>query len=54
MRAGTVQRTLLLQALRAMPGVQAWDSDANMVLVRVADARLYRAKEAGRARTCTG
>ena len=32
------QRALLLQALRAMPGVQAWDSDANMVLVRVADA----------------
>jgi histidinol-phosphate aminotransferase len=32
------QRALLLQALRAMPGVQAWDSDANMVLVRVTDA----------------
>ncbi len=29
------QRTLMLQELRAMPGVQAWDSDANMVLVRV-------------------
>ncbi len=29
------QRTRLLAALRAMPGVKAWDSDANMVLVRV-------------------
>ncbi|CAM8670028.1 HisC Histidinol-phosphate/aromatic aminotransferase and cobyric acid decarboxylase [Comamonadaceae bacterium] len=28
------QRALLLGALRAMPGVKAWDSDANMVLVR--------------------
>nr|WP_295783521.1 histidinol-phosphate transaminase [Rhodoferax sp.] len=33
------QRTRLLSALRAMPAVKAWDSDANMVLVRVADAQ---------------
>jgi histidinol-phosphate aminotransferase len=29
------QRAMLLEALRAMPGVKAWDSDANMVLVRI-------------------
>ncbi|MDZ7937692.1 MAG: aminotransferase class I/II-fold pyridoxal phosphate-dependent enzyme [Rhodoferax sp.] len=29
------QRATLLGALRAMPGLKAWDSDANMVLVRV-------------------
>ncbi len=33
------QRTRLLAALRAMPGVHAWDSDANMVLVRVENAQ---------------
>jgi histidinol-phosphate aminotransferase len=33
------QRTRLLTALRAMPGVKAWDSDANMILVRVGDAQ---------------
>jgi histidinol-phosphate aminotransferase len=33
------QRTRLLTALRAMPGVKAWDSDANMILIRVADAQ---------------
>ncbi len=33
------QRTLLVAALRAMPGVvRVWDSEANMVLVRVQDA----------------
>jgi len=33
------QRTELLAALRAMPGVEkVWDSQANMVLVRVADS----------------
>ena len=32
------QRALLLDALEAMPGVQCWNSDANMILVRVADA----------------
>lgn len=32
------ERGLLLSALRALPGVKAWDSDANMVLVRVPDA----------------
>lgn len=32
------QRARLLEALRALPGVHAWDSDANMVLVRVQDA----------------
>ena len=30
------QRQRLLAALRAMPGLKAWDSDANMILVRVA------------------
>ncbi|HCX80839.1 MAG: histidinol-phosphate transaminase [Curvibacter sp. RIFCSPHIGHO2_12_FULL_63_18] len=30
------QRATLLGALRALPGVKAWDSDANMVLVRFA------------------
>jgi len=29
------QRAMLLEALRAMPGVKAWDSDANMVLIRL-------------------
>ncbi|MES2950784.1 MAG: histidinol-phosphate transaminase [Pseudomonadota bacterium] len=33
------QRTRLLTALRDMPAVKAWDSDANMILVRVADAQ---------------
>ncbi len=33
------QRTRLLTALRAMPGVTAWDSDANMILIRVHDAQ---------------
>ncbi len=33
------QRTRLLAALRELPGVKAWDSDANMILVRVADAQ---------------
>ena len=32
------QRTLLVDALRALPGVTTWKSDANMVLIRVADA----------------
>lgn len=33
------QRTLLIDALRALRGVgRVWDSDANMILVRVADA----------------
>jgi histidinol-phosphate aminotransferase len=32
------QRLALQAALQAMPGVQAWPSDANMILVRVADA----------------
>ncbi|MDR7305677.1 histidinol-phosphate transaminase [Rhodoferax saidenbachensis] len=30
------QRATLLGALRALPGVKAWNSDANMVLVRIA------------------
>ncbi|GAA4423294.1 pyridoxal phosphate-dependent aminotransferase [Acidovorax lacteus] len=39
------ERGRLVQALRALPGVErVWDSEANMVLVRVADA----------ARTCEG
>ncbi len=33
------QRATLLVALRALPGIRAWDSDANMVLVRVIDAQ---------------
>ena len=34
-----LQRTLLVDALRAMPGIEkCWDSEANMVLVRVPDA----------------
>lgn len=33
------QRAILLAALRVLPGVHAWDSDANMVLVRVPDAQ---------------
>jgi histidinol-phosphate aminotransferase len=33
------ERTRLLSALRAMPAVKAWDSDANMILVRVPDAQ---------------
>ncbi len=32
------QRSLLVDALRALPGVKTWKSDANMVLIRVADA----------------
>ena len=32
------QRTVLLAALRAMPGVKTWNSDANMILIRVPDA----------------
>ena len=32
------QRTLLLEALNALPGVKAWKSDANMLLVRLPDA----------------
>jgi histidinol-phosphate aminotransferase len=33
------QRGLLLERLAGVPGVQAWRSDANMVLVRVPDAK---------------
>ena len=32
------QRTLLFDALGALPGVKVWKSDANMILVRVPDA----------------
>lgn len=32
------QRALLFDALTEMPGVQVWPSDANMILIRVADA----------------
>ncbi|APW43923.1 histidinol-phosphate transaminase [Rhodoferax saidenbachensis] len=32
------QRSRLLAALRALPGVKAWDSDANMVLIRLEGA----------------
>ena len=39
-QAGEVvaQRAFLLQALGAMPGVKAWKSDANMIVIRVPDA----------------
>ena len=42
------QRTVLIDALRAMPGIEkVWDSEANMVLVRVADsARAYEGMKA--------
>ena len=33
------QRATLLEALRQLPGVHAWNSDANMVLIRVPDAQ---------------
>ena len=32
------QRAMILEALKAMPGVRAWNSDANMILLRVPDA----------------
>ncbi len=32
------QRGMLLQALRKMPDIKVWNSDANMILIRVADA----------------
>ena len=32
------QRALLFNALSALPGVKAWKSDANMILIRVPDA----------------
>jgi len=37
-QALVAQRTFLLEALAALPGVKAWNSDANMILVRVPDA----------------
>ena len=42
------QRSALITALRAMPGIEkCWDSQANMVLVRVADAaRTYAGMQA--------
>ena len=33
-----VQRAMLLEALKNLPGVRVWNSDANMILIRVADA----------------
>jgi histidinol-phosphate aminotransferase len=41
------QRQRLLAALRAMPGLKAWNSDANMILVRVT-AQAGEADAAGR------
>ena len=32
------QRAMLLESLRKIPGIKSWNSDANMILVRVADA----------------
>ena len=34
----TAQRAMLLEALKGLPGLKVWSSDANMILVRVADA----------------
>ncbi len=33
------QRAIILKALRSMAGVKCWNSDANMILVRVADSQ---------------
>ena len=33
------QRAIILEALSHLPGVRAWNSDANMILVRVPDAQ---------------
>ena len=33
------QRAMVFEVLVALPGVKAWPSDANMILIRVADAR---------------
>jgi histidinol-phosphate aminotransferase len=33
------QRAILLEALKALPGVKTWKSDANMILVRVPNAQ---------------
>jgi histidinol-phosphate aminotransferase len=33
------QRAIILEALSNLPGVRAWDSQANMILVRVSDAQ---------------
>jgi len=33
------QRAIILEALSVLPGVRAWNSDANMILVRVPDAQ---------------
>jgi histidinol-phosphate aminotransferase len=42
------EREGLQQALKAMPGVKAWPSDANMILVRVPDAaRAFEGMKAG-------
>jgi histidinol-phosphate aminotransferase len=32
------QRAMILEALAGLPGIRAWKSDANMILVRVPDA----------------
>ncbi len=32
------QRAIVFEALKALPGVKAWNSDANMILLRVPDA----------------
>ena len=33
------QRAIIFEALRVMPGIKTWQSDANMILVRVPDAQ---------------
>jgi histidinol-phosphate aminotransferase len=33
------QRAILYEALRLVPGITTWESDANMMLVRVPDAQ---------------
>ena len=43
----SAQRAIILRAFSAMPGVRAWRSDANMVLVRVPDsARAFEGMKA--------
>ena len=32
------QRAIVLEALKGLPGVKSWKSDANMILTRVPDA----------------
>ena len=40
------QRAMLLEALRRLPGVKTWDSDANMVLIRLEGVQAEEADKA--------